>query len=455
MSYKFHKTNYTLRILTIGFGILLLVSACIDKMMLPADLNDDDSFSAGDTTYIKINPVWGAEYGFQTPMDISIGRDGCVFIADSADGSIFVLEQDGDIPTGFSSLKNLFIEDSTVSPVDVDIDEKMNVLFVDGSEKIYRWNQLWNMIGIHAVSQSGTFTHETMGDSFAVSGSNIWNQFANDSEWILTDVTWDSTTTRIDSLLQPHVIYNGSLPWYTQTDAFYESRLSTFFGISAYDGPENGFLVTDNHFDRIIRIQWKRTFKIQLKTGIEVWAHDGLFDHKIEGYGTGAGSVNKPLGIDIDYDGNIYYSQSGDYFGVHKIKKAANGYPSVFQEGINEIMQVNLFSNPQDIAVDDRQMIYITNTNEHEIQVFDADGQFFRKVGIEEMIVDTTLTIITETDTTVVDTFITVEVKNELTEPRGVTVDDRGVVYIVDTPTQQIVRYRLSNQLDENLNPLD
>ncbi len=438
--------------LCLGF----IFTSCVEKIALPSDLNEDDTFSAGDIKYIQVNPIWDEFYGFQTPIEISIGRDGYIFIADSSDHSIFVIEQDGDIPTGFSSLKNLFVNGDLIAPIDVDIDDKMNVLFIDGSQRVFRWNQLWNHTGIKAIAASGIFTNSFHGDSLVDSNTNTWVQFANDPEWTLSETVWDSTNTLIDSLLLPHIIYDGALIKYNYSDVHYEnSGLSTFSGISSTEGTANGFIVTDNYFNRIFKILWKRTHKIQLNTGEVFWCHDGLFDRNIQGYGTGAGTVNQPTGVDVDYAGNIYYSQSGNFFGVHKIHQSTGGnYVSTYERFVHEIMEENFFSNPQDIAVDDKQMMYIANTNEREIQVFNSEGDFFRKVGIEEIIVDTTLTIITGTDTTVVDTFLTVELKEELLNPRAVTVDDRGVVYIVDTPTQRIIRYRLSNQLDENLNPI-
>ncbi len=65
------------------------------------------------------------------------------------------------------------------------------------------------------------------------------------------------------------------------------------------------------------------------------------------------------------------------------------------------------------------------------------------------------------TDTLLMDTLFTetgefykVDIKGALEKPRAVAVDSRGVIYICDTPSSSILRYRLSNQLDENLNPI-
>ena len=53
-----------------------------------------------------------------------------------------------------------------------------------------------------------------------------------------------------------------------------------------------------------------------------------------------------------------------------------------------------------------------------------------------------------------IDTFIVKELKGFITRPQAITVDKRGVIYICDTPSGRILRYRLSNQLDEDLQPI-
>ena len=76
-----------------------------------------------------LSPIWDESYGFQAPIEISIAQDGHVFIADSGANSIFVLKQDGSILPDFQDLRNITVDDTTISPIDVDIDQKMNVFF--------------------------------------------------------------------------------------------------------------------------------------------------------------------------------------------------------------------------------------------------------------------------------------------------------------------------------------
>jgi hypothetical protein len=51
-------------ILTAFGGFLLLAYGCIEKMPLPAIINEDVEFAAGDTTYLIMNPIWDSSYGF-------------------------------------------------------------------------------------------------------------------------------------------------------------------------------------------------------------------------------------------------------------------------------------------------------------------------------------------------------------------------------------------------------
>ena len=111
------------------------------------------------------------------------------------------------------------------------------------------------------------------------------------------------------------------------------------------------------------------------------------------------------------------------------------------------------FSKPADVAVDQKQMVYVANTVAEEIQIFKSNGDFFKKAGIVEVTVDTTIWVFSEGDSALVDTFLMVERPGILGTPRGVAVDERGIIYVCDTVNSRIVRYRLSNSVDENVTP--
>lgn len=470
MTNRSHRKEFSVSAMTIMKAVILSIIAfymgggCIEKMTLPTEIQVE--FSVGDTTYLKVNPEWNMDEGFPflRPTEISIAPDGHVFVVDSMLKSIFVLSQDGVVlEAGFQALRNLTLDDGTpLTPLDVDIDRKMNVFFVDGSQKIYCWNQYWNDVGIDSVAVAGTFSHPSYGDSTVATGSNAWMDLISDPDWYLNKVQWSNDQTLIDSLLQPHVFYDGSWLRNVYKDVHYESAESRFSALSTTKDVDNYLYVTDNVADslknRLVKILFEPAGLIRLSTGVEVWAFRGVFGQTVVGFGTGAGKANHPVSIDVDGDGNIYYTQEGQFFAVHKIKPVTTGayiiYPSVFQPQVNDIMDLSRFQSPQDVAVDLNQYIYVANTGAQEIQVFDADGKFFKKAGVQTITVDTTLWMFNGTDSVQVDTFLTVETKGILMEPSAVTVDDRGVIYVCDTPTGSILRFQLSNKLDENLQPL-
>ena len=442
---------------TLYIIISFFIWGCLEKMPLPSDINVNTEFVAGDTTYLLVNPIWDDTYGFITPIEISIAPDGHVFIADSAAKSIFVLDQSGNMLNGYSSLMNMNdIADTIIYPIDIDIDQKMNVFFIDGSNRIYRWNQYWNKIGIESYASFATFLNPSTGDTIRRSNNSIqWFELINHPDYIMTEVEWSNNQSMIDSISLPHVFFEGSWSRNVFADLYYESDKNLFSGISTTLGNDNFMFAQDHYHNRIIKILMDRSQYIKLVNGERVWMHSGTFEQTVVSEGTGAGTVNAPLGIDIDYAGNLYYSQGGEFFSIHKVKPVVTGaytvYQSAFQEGTNEIMDLFRFTLPADVAVDLNQNIYVANTEDQEIQVFDYNGKFFRKAGVDEITIDTTMYVEHGSQLVEIDTFIVKELKGFITSPQAITVDKRGVIYICDTPSSRVLRYRLSNQLDEDL----
>jgi len=429
------------RILLLVFS--LFASSCIQKFSIPDDLENGSEleFGAGDTTYLQLSPVWGEDYGVNDPTEIAIAQDGRIFIADSTAHSIMVLDQDGDQPTGFSDLINL--KDSygeNISPIDLDVDQKMNIFFIDGSQRIFMWNQYWNTAGISQVSKSGTFKHiETGVLQDEIAGTENWLSLLNDDKWELENTIFSNEQYVIDSVIHPHLFYDGRMGKNQYLDPYYSPDSSQFTGISAPAGQENKIYVCDsyggnsNQF-RLMQINFQRSLVIELETGELVWGYTGIFGATIKGYGTGAGTVNEPLSIDVDYQGNLYYTQAGDFFPVHMIIPNLSGdfavYSSGFQPDASDIMDASVYGSALDIAVDENKNIYIVDGLDSEVIVFDASGNYFKeagynfKDGIEEKVMN---------------------------KPMALTVDERGVVYVCDRGNGAIYRFKLSNSLDEGL----
>ena len=413
----------------------------MERFAIPDDIqkSGQDTFGAGDTTYLMIQPIWNSEQDIVNPVEISIAQDGRIFVADEGQSSILVFDQSGNQPDGFEDLRNLVDNyNNEITPIDVDIDKKMNVFYIDGSQRIFVWNQYWNEVGINKVSSSATFVHSQSGvDTIAYAGTEGWLSLLNDSNWEIVESEMITDLLLIDSLLKPHLFYDGANEMNMYLDTYYQSDSSKFTGLTAPSGEENMIFVTDNYGGynnqhRIVQIDFIRSLILELSGGDIVWAYEGRFGSTIKGYGTGAGTVNSPTSIDVDYLGNVYYTQSGDYFPIHMISPNLGGdfavYNSGFQPEADDIMNPSLFLSPVDIAVDNNRNSYIVDQQSSDITVFNFNGSFFKKAGY-----------INETE-------------KIMNDPVALTVDNKGVIYVCDSNGGALYRYKLSNTLDEDLN---
>ena len=426
----------------ICFAFFILFYSCMDKFVIPENIqnSEPETFGAGDTTYLLIQPTWDRSQGLVKPVEISIAQDGRIFVADESQFCILVFDQSGNQPEGFEDLRNLLDNNGIViAPIDVDIDKKMNVFFIDGSQRIFVWNQYWNEVGISKVITSATFIHSQTGvDTTASAGSDFWLSLLNDSNWGIVDGEMTTDQALIDSLMQPHLFYDGTDEMNVYLDIYYQSDSSRFTALTAPSEQQNMIFVTDNYGGnnnqhRIVQIDFLRSLLLELSGGDFVWAYTGRYGSTVKGYGTGAGTVNNPSSIDVDYQGNLYYTQEGNYFPVHMISPNLGGdfavYTSGFQPEADDIMDPAWFLNAVDIAVDNNRNSYIVDQQNSDITVFNFNGSFFKKAGY-----------INETE-------------KVMSNPVAVTVDNKGVLYICDSEDGAIYRYKLSNSLDEDLNP--
>ena len=426
------------------FLLSVFLCSCMDRFVIPENIqiSDSETFGAGDTTYLLLQPLWSSDKGIDKPVEISIAHDGRIFVADEAKQSILVFDQSGNRPEGFEELLSLVDNNNIgIAPIDVDIDKKMNVFYIDGTQRIFVWNQYWNEVGISKVITSATFIHaQTGADTTASAGTDVWLSLLNDSDWGIVDGEMTTDQALIDSLMQPHLFYDGTYEMNLYLDTYYQSDSSRFTALTAPADEQNMIFVTDNYGGynnqyRIVQVDFLRSLLLELSGGDMVWAYTGRYGSTIKGYGTGAGTVNKPSSIDVDYQGNLYYTQDGDYFPIHMISPNLGGdfavYTSGFQPEADDIMDPSWFLSPVDIAVDNNRNSYIVDQENSDITVFNFNGAFFKKAGY-----------INETE-------------KIMAKPVAVTVDNRGILYVCDSENGAIYRFKLSNSLDEDLTTED
>jgi len=382
------KPNIIISILCIL--CIVIFNNCGDKMLLPSVQSSVESFGANDTSYIHLNPDWNAAtMGYtsvnpMTPVDIAIGDDDYLFIADSANNQIITLYKSGAI----ASTENLNTITSIPGsgPIGIDINSKLNLLIVNGTNVIYVWNQYFNNIGIDSVTV--------------------------DINWADTSFIFSGDPTVIDSVLAIH-------PFYIDED-----ENSSFQGISFGPSNDNSVFVTDKANNRILKLQLNITSGVLLKNGFLFPSFSGVYDTVIASYGSGAGTVDNPRGITTDKEGSVYFTQLGGNFLVQKLEEQGDQYVSSYTLYEDPIMDLNRFISPYDIALGESDAIFVVDTGDSgRVSKFHNLGSFSGRVADlgRKGLIDA-----------------------RFERPHAIAVSSEEIVYIANTGKNRIERYQYS-----------
>jgi hypothetical protein len=366
--------------------ILFFIAGCGEKIPLPSVMNSPESFGANDTSYIHLEPDWTApSMGYfpqnrMKPVDITIGDDGYIFIADQNNDRIITVTKSGELAT-HQKLDRIFPVDN---PIGIDINSKLNLLIVNGTNKIYVWNQFLNISGIRAVA-------------FDTTESGEFN--------------FSSNATLIDSVLS---IY----PFYIDED-----ENASFQGVAFGPVEENTVFVTDKTNNRILQLV------IYISGVVDVGAYyfplySGYYIGNVAEYGSGAGTVDNPRGITCDKAGNIYFTQLGGNFLVQKLTQIGNNYSAAYTLYEDPIMDLNRFLGPQDLALGGDDAIFVLDAaDDGKVSKFFNKGS---KAGREANLGKKGL------------------VEARFNNPMGIAVSDDEVVYITNTENSTIERFQHS-----------
>jgi hypothetical protein len=140
----------TLLLITALVAIVLMLACGGEKFPLPQQTDDDGTGAVGDTTYLQLNPVWNAAngYTFSSPRDILLGREPLIYVADTGNDRIVMLDLAGNVLGNSQPVEN---------PVAITQDSKLNLLIVTDGNKIYRINLVANDHNIAAAPMELVF----------------------------------------------------------------------------------------------------------------------------------------------------------------------------------------------------------------------------------------------------------------------------------------------------------
>lgn len=312
------------------FFVLLstvLLWQCTDKFEMPDITSANPGNIGGDTVYIQQNPVWT---GFNKPQDIIIGREPFLYIADTENDRIVMMNLAGEI------LGTRYVR----KPIALAQDHLLNLI-------------------VCGELENGS------GDIF----SAVFKIH-------LFDAHHDIAQAKIDTLL-PKTSFDFSRP-----DRKY-TGVTTFFDNSFYvarTGPINSSPVDPDNSILIFHLK-------ELADGTK---KDTLIGRVplIEPEGTGVVSANVISSLTSFERNNIDIITTligENSFKVQWLQYVVtplfSGYISRLEPFSVDIMKVNKFGKPEDVCLDDKNNIFVADAEKDSIFKFNSFGDEMESFG--------------------------------------------------------------------------
>jgi DNA-binding beta-propeller fold protein YncE len=142
-------------------------------------------------------------------------------------------------------------------------------------------------------------------------------------------------------------------------------------------------------------------------------------------YGSNVGEFNHPIGVAVDNKDNLYVADTENNR-IQKIRPDGN-ITSIGSFNLNEKISFyskyfgpGEFFKPFGVAVDSKDNLYVADTENNRIQVFDTSLKFVQVIGSSGSQLE------------------------EFSAPSGVAVDSKDNLYVADTYNQKIQKFALS-----------
>lgn len=222
--------------------------------------------------------------------------------------------------------------------------------------------------------------------------AQIWNYGVGPAESSASADPYEAGT----QMLAADVIFNG--------DRYAPLGLNAPRAIAA--GHNNDLYVADSRNHRILHIATDGSL-------LQEW---GSFGEQLTNGNVGIGFFNEPWGVAVGPDGSVYVTDTWN----HRVQKfTEDGQPVKMwgqygQPLPDDPATKDSFWGPRGIAVDSQGRVYIADTGNKRIVVFDSDGNYISEFGSAGFD------------------------PGQFDEPVGVAVSNDGTVYVTDTWNQRI-----------------
>jgi DNA-binding beta-propeller fold protein YncE len=283
-------------------------------------------------TLTNTRHLFDIKYNFSEPSDISVSKDGYIYIVDGVNNKIKVFDQDGKF--AFSFGRKGSGDGEFLYPLGIDIDDGNRVYVADSGNH-----------RVQIFTSKGKFLSE------------IKIPFENDIMSDPTDISVDLKRNRIyvvDNNLHHVLVY----------DINSKKLLNT------YGGP--------GEYKREFRFPFLMTLDTQgylyivdvINTRVQVLNPEGLFVQIIGGWGVEKGEFFRPKGIAIDRNNRVYVSDS--YMGVIQVFDSTGRFHSAV--GDTEKKTLRRFKTPTGIFIDSKNRLYVVEMFAQKVSVYSIEG---------------------------------------------------------------------------------
>ncbi|MDD3966557.1 MAG: hypothetical protein WC372_06680 [Candidatus Neomarinimicrobiota bacterium] len=429
-------------------GVFLL-SGCSELIPLPTNNGNSGGINTDPNKFSQITPNWTfEELLLNDPVDIFASRDGRLYLAEPEANRIRVIRPSGEIEAAFyDTLSNLNINGLPVNPTSVCMDERMNVYFANDGKVVYFWPQFTASIGIAGIVTQREYRIDGKDTLLNPLSGLALGLTAKEN----SDIVDSTQTAVIDSLMRPRVFYdpasemNRNGLYNSETgelihkgNPIYASQNKSFVSLAPASPNDLSIYAADAINNYMLKITLIPSVLVRLANGQNVWQYTGILEDFIATPGTGAGTVSEPVSLCSDRTGNVYYTQTGEYFAVHKLR--AGSYASEFLVGIDDIMELNAFGYARDIAVSSEGNIFVLDTLDRDVKMYDPDGAFVKSVAVREEWIRLSDSVYVSDSLVVRDTLILQQYPDLMNNPMALCYY-QDVLYILDNGKRRMLRF--------------
>lgn len=307
---------------------ILIISSCTEKFDLTEiDTGDGNVNIGGDTLYIKINPDWE---GFNRPQDILVGREPFIYVADTDNDRVVMLNLNGEI-LGARTIKR---------PVALAQDYKLNLIVCAQFDTL-------------GISYAAVYKLDMVSASHQINSAPI-----------------KKLLPRPTDLNRPLVEYTGACAFYN--NVFYIARRGP--NNSSFIDPDNSILIFSPK--KLLGIPSEEDTLIGRVPNI-----DPLGQGVVSAYGISSLSSfnNQTIDIVVTLTGDNSFKAQWLQYVITPIDQK---YESNFDANSGlSFMIPNRFERPEGATIDRSNNIYIADAGKDSIYKFNSFGDELQSFG--------------------------------------------------------------------------